>query len=369
MHKLLKLMMVVLLGVTLCACQGFGSRELPQNRQGYNQALQQSANQQLLLNIVRLHYGDTPYFVVVSSISSQMTFRSQVGSSYEHYYEKQTTSSVRRTLRNIVDVSPSVTFESKPTIFYSPLQSREFSSKVLSPAALREMYLLLRSGWSMARVMRVGLQRLGPYVNAPSASRPTSRHVPKYKDFIELVYLIREIQRHDNLSISFVRLKDSVPAIRIQFLGVADKDKVVAINRLLNLDEDNDVLYLVDSPEDFSKPNVLHVETRSFMGMMYYAAKGVDTPPEAVEQGLVSVTKFKNGQLFDWQEVVGGMLHVHYGEQEPANALVSVRYRGMWYYILNNDHDSKSTMAMLYQLYELQSSAIEINAPMVSLST
>ena len=58
--------------------------------------------------------------------------------------------------------------------------------------------------------------------------------------------------------------------------------------------------------------------------------------------GLVTQTQSAEGEAFDWNEVTGGSfgcaLH-----SRPANAFVVVPYRGAWFYIADNDLESKST--------------------------
>ncbi len=60
----------------LSSCSNMGSIALPPDRLSYNQALSNSNEQQALLNIVRLHYTDPPYFLSVNTIVSQFSFGS-----------------------------------------------------------------------------------------------------------------------------------------------------------------------------------------------------------------------------------------------------------------------------------------------------
>ena len=43
----------------------------------------------------------------------------------------------------------------------------------------------------------------------------------------------------------------------------------------------------------------------------------------------------------------------------PANAFVAVPYRGAWFYIADNDLESKSTFMLLTQLFNLQAGQIK----------
>ena len=53
------------------------------------------------------------------------------------------------------------------------------------------------------------------------------------------------------------------------------------------------------------------------------------------------------GERFDWARVTGKLLRIASQRDEPAGAFVKVRYRGHWFYIADDDLDSKSTFSML----------------------
>lgn len=58
---------------------------------------------------------------------------------------------------------------------------------------------------------------------------------------------------------------------------------------------------------------------------------------------------------FDWSQVTEELLRVCARDAEPVGAYLAVRHRGHWFYIQDDDHKSKSTFALLMQLFSLQS--------------
>lgn len=55
----------------LAGCNAIGPKTVRGARLNYNEAIAQSWNQQLLLNLVRLKYRDTPFFLEINSVSTQ----------------------------------------------------------------------------------------------------------------------------------------------------------------------------------------------------------------------------------------------------------------------------------------------------------
>jgi len=54
-------------------CAKLGPTTLKSERSSYNLAVQRTNDEQLLLNLTRLKYRDTPFFMEVSSVASQFT--------------------------------------------------------------------------------------------------------------------------------------------------------------------------------------------------------------------------------------------------------------------------------------------------------
>ena len=66
---------------TFTACS-MGPSMLQTTHAGYNGAVQKVIEEELLLNIVRMRYLDSPVFLQISSISATFRFSASVGGSY-----------------------------------------------------------------------------------------------------------------------------------------------------------------------------------------------------------------------------------------------------------------------------------------------
>ena len=90
-------------------------------------------------------------------------------------------------------------------------------------------------------------------------------------------------------------------------------------------------------------------------------------PTRAVRARLATVTKDDNGQPFDWSKVTGKVMTIHSQKERPRNAYVAVQHRGWWFYIADDDQNSKTTFSLLNILFSLQAATGKGKAPLLTL--
>lgn len=359
--------LAAVLALLLAACNVAGPRAVRTARTAYNQAVVDTWNEQLLLNLVRLRYRDTPFFLEVSSLSTQYTLGASAGA--EGLLGDGDASA---------DLTLGTTWSESPTVIYSPLTGEKFVSQLLAPIPLATLFLLPQSGWSVERVLRCCVQRLNDLPNAPSAAGPTPAVAPRFEDFHRAALLLRELQVEGGLELGVWRppsasgtveeveggpkthagaAKETASATYVVRFAEHDADpRVAELRRLLGISASGPsgrrltfTLGALDRGADD-----LALYPRSLMGVLFYLSQAVEPPVRDVERGLVTVTRDAAGEAFDWQRVTGDLLRVRSTSQRPPNAFVSVPYRGAWFYIADDDLESKSTFGLLAQLFSLQ---------------
>jgi hypothetical protein len=340
--------------LALAACQTVGPRSLQYGRGQYNAVVQRTNGEQLLLNLVRLRYRDAPLFLDVTSISSSLSL--ELGA---------------EVLGNVgadSSVGPNgrVTYNERPTITYQPLQGERFGQQFLTPIEPRMLLLLYHSGWAIDRIFKVFLQRLGPLPNAPRASGPTPEAEPLYREFFRACELLRGLWSEGLLDLDYTVYGETpVVALRIH-ASAADSAQVHELSRLLGLKRPRTTILLSEAlrPGD---PNLVPMGPRSLLASMYYASQGVEVPRGDMDAGKVTVTRSVDGRAFDWKQITGRILQVHHSRRKPADAYVTVYYRGRWWYIADDDLDSKSTFSFLSQALEMLSSGVKNAGPVLTL--
>lgn len=73
-RRLLAAVTLATTGILLAGC-ALGPAALRASRVPYNEVIQRTTNEQLLLNLVRLQYREAPLFLEVGSVAAQFSFR------------------------------------------------------------------------------------------------------------------------------------------------------------------------------------------------------------------------------------------------------------------------------------------------------
>lgn len=362
MRNLISVFMAGLLAAVL-GCQTVGPASLQQTHPQYNHAISQSMDEQFLLNLVRLKYRDNPFFLEVSSVTSQQSVQGDVSASLKF-------------IGGGDSVSPStgLTYKETPTISYSPLRGDQFLKQILSPVPLEAVLILTQSGWSVERVVKVCVERVNGLDNASNASGPTPSREPRYERFKEMAEILRELQVTDALELGAAAGRvgadgkpktssDLVLRLKPQQEHAA---RVTRLQELLGVKFVDNELRLTN---DFlNRPeNGLAVRTRSMMGILFYLSHNAEVPELHEKAGLVTRTRSNGSRVFDWNKVTGDLFRVRSLVSKPLSSFVAVPYRGNWFYIADNDLESKSTFMLLTQLFNLQAGQIKTVAPALTI--
>ncbi len=352
--------------VLSCGCQStFGPRALKYTHPAYNQVIVNTLDQQMLLNLVRLKYRDSVFFLNINSVTASFTMGAQMGVEGEYGIDWKRDLGDGRVVRPNIGMNYSQT----PTISYTPLQGEEFLEKVLTPIPIEALLILTQSGWRIDRVFAICIERINDLHNAPRASGPTPPEEPQYKKFQRILELLYQLQVANLIEIGpHLDLDKSRKVIVLLKPNPNYQSVIDELKSLLGITLPSNQFKITANFLDY-KENEWDVRTRSVAGMLYYLSQSVEIPEKHKEDGLVTITKTMDGEEFNWDETPAGtMFKVRSRKRgKPDNAFVSVPYRGAWFYIADNDLNSKSTFTLLKQLFSLQAGHIRDAGPTLTL--
>ncbi|MEC5129486.1 hypothetical protein VSU19_22180 [Verrucomicrobiales bacterium BCK34] len=337
-----------------CATR-LGPGSIKSSHRPYNDSVIETLNEQLLLNLVRLKYRDNPYFIEVSSITAQQSLEGTFAAT-----GNLPTLSSR--LQGI-GIGGGGTYIDNPTITFQPLQGEEFIQKLMAPIPMEAILKLTQSGWSINRVLRLTVEQANHLHNAPTASGPTPDEAPEFQEFKNVAMRLRDLQKTHGLD---VVLDGDDVAMVIDSSRISQSEGL-EIRKMFGCASRGSKIELSTKPKKHRGPDELYIQPRSIIGMLFLLSHNIKVPNAHVDEGLVTVTRNEDGSPFDWGQVSGDLLQVHSSPSVPLSSFVKIRYRNTWFYIKDNDLESKSTFMLLNQLYNLLAGDIKKAAPVLTI--
>lgn len=320
----------------------------------YNNAVQNSNDAQLLLNIVRFRYRDTPAFLQVGIIAAAYEFRKSASGEFKSGDD------IFRIGADLIE---------KPSITFSPSRGESYAKEFMAPITFESILLLASSGWGIDRILRCCVQRMNDLKNAPTASGPTPALAPDFQDFRELMDIFRELEMRDGLDI-VVKVNPSSGKKEIVFeldTTTADNAQLKRIWELLDVDPGTTHITFVPYRGQDRARNEVMIQTRSPISLLYFLSQGVYVPAIDECRGVVTVTVDEEGNPFNWNEVLDGIMVIRSKPWQPLSPCcplrrVCVGYRCSEFYIDDRDLESKTTFSMVSQLMSLQIGCVAIPA-------
>lgn len=346
--------------ILISGCDSFGPDAIRGTHPLYNDAIVGSMNEQFIQNIVRLHYRDPIFFLDVSNVAANLKLEVSGG------FDQSTLGMGPGDTTNLVKYTLGGAYTTSPTISYAPLQGEAFVKSMLSPIPLDALFSLTASGWSARRVFGLCVERINGIENAVTASGPTPKLAPNQSDkFTRLLDLLEEVKQEQLITPS---IDSKTKQAQLQIKSSPQfSTQIHEIKTLLALNPDLE-LYRVNTDFTQTSPDTISIRPRSLNSIFFYLSHNVDTPSAHKTAQLVTVTKDKNGAEFDWGTTPAGKLfHIQQSEDQPNNAFIALPYRDHWFYVADNDLESKSTFILLMQLFRLQAGSAKSEGPTLTL--
>ncbi|MCI5053172.1 MAG: hypothetical protein MRY21_08580 [Simkaniaceae bacterium] len=328
-------------------------------RNSYNVTLQQTGKEQMLLNLIRLRYCDTPYFLQVSGITTQFSFDAGIRSLFPIPGANE---------KNPVEPSGNLGWRNQPTISYSPLEGKSFAEHLLKPLDLILIQHLIYSGWDIDRIFRLIIQSIDNAQNAPTAAGPLPNLKPEYKRFYQITELMRQLQIQGKLQVGVTTQEADKckKGTSLQILFSSSTPQGEELANILNGVRKSKGDYVLNTNLGFDEDGEIGVMPRSVLSCMYYLSLGVKVPRSHAR--MVSDMETTPQARIDWNDIVGQLMTVSSCSRVPANAYVKVRYKDHWFYIDDEDVNSKRTFSLLMGLYNLQAGGTTIEqTPILSI--
>ncbi len=358
-HRLcLSLVLVSWLG--MIGCTAFGPKRLPADRFNYNEAIAQSWDEQMLLNLVRLRYLRMPTFLDVSSVLTQYTYTGNVGA--------RGSGGLDQDLPTVLfGGSVGLGYTERPTITYAPLMGDDFARRLFKPLPVDLIFSLSQAGWSMDQLLPISIQRLNRLTNMSFALTTSSEDIERLRTFQRVTALLQVLLERNAIEFQL----GDVERVRDTFLvfepaqGGETKALIDELQGLLDLAPQRDV-YRLTRRVIRRKPHEISVQTRSILAIMMFLARGVEVPEAHRQDGRTwALVSLEDEVLYD----VFFPLRVRVSAKRPEDVFLAVQYQDHWFLIEHGDYESQRAFALLTALFRLQTPASTAATPILSLPT
>lgn len=343
MNDLLKLSCLAVM-IFFAGCKSIGPGVLQESHPRYNDAIGSVIERQLLTNLVRLRYHEAPTFLEVSHITENREFGSDIG--FDTLQIKPKYNEVT------FNTYPMVKNYQRPTISYYTIRGKEFIKRMMTPVPINVVFEMSLSGWNWQRVFNTCVEQINSIKNVTAVSVSKSVHKLACIRFYKITSLLKKL---DEAEIIKIGRDESINQLVMKIIpNPAFTHDISKFKQLLSLDDSKNIFKFENNflNED---TETIAIKTRSLLGILFYLSHAVEVPEIDIENGVVQTTTYSNSAIFDWSKYVSRtLLNVHCTKSRPNDAFVSTYYRDHWFFIKNNDINSKSTFLFLSLLFQLQ---------------
>ncbi|MEN6489238.1 MAG: hypothetical protein ABFD66_10250 [Smithella sp.] len=348
-----RILIAMLIILTLTGC-GVGAPVIVRDRFDFSVAIAESWKCQMLLNIVKIRYSDTPVFMDVTSVINlvgvQNTVNVVAGWSFPPVGNSQS-------------IGGSTTWGEKPTITYAPLSGDKFTRSLLTPIPPHALLSLTQAGWPVRQLFSLCVKSINDMDNQSSSPGFARSEDPNFR---QLLGLLEKVQKSGTLG-TRIEKNDKQYTTMIIFRRKIDKEtehEISEIRRLLDLKRGTAELKVTYGAAPTQEGEIA-ILSRSLMDIIIELSAQIDVPAEQVAEGRTYATSRGLG------EGTGNvnaphLIRVHCSKEKPSDSFAAINNRNYWFWIDDRDRQSKSTFTFLMILFSLLETGAPPQAPAIT---
>ncbi len=150
----------------------------------FNNIIQFNQSQQMLLNLVRLHYREPPMFLQAGSLLA--SYSSVIGGDSSLGFDDG------------YGLGLDYEFASKPTITYTPIEGKAYVTQFMTEVSFDTLCLLVRAGWPVTKLCDLIVEKIALDPADPLRNDSSS---PSFAQFTATVAMLQKAQEDGKLSV------------------------------------------------------------------------------------------------------------------------------------------------------------------------
>jgi hypothetical protein len=349
--------------LSLTACPSIGPATVVRDRFDYSSSVGESWKSQMLLNLVKMRYGDIPVFMdvgqVVAGYSIQRSI--QATASVPTFYLGPAANATTSTLGGTVGV----THNDSPTITYTPLQGERFARSMMGSIPPASIMNVLQAGIPVDVVLRLAVQSVNSIDNRRVAGGISREHVrPADPAFYTLLEQLGRIQNAGDIGVRAGK-PDEITLVFRPNRSAAVNQAVANVAKILNLDPTSREFKVVYGAVQRDKKEIA-ILTRSIYEVLLDISYTINVPDEHVAERRVSSTP--EGDLGP-KGPIDPLIRITSSSSQPDDAFVAIPYHGYWFSIDDKDPYSKNLFSFILLLFTFVETGSRDITPVLSIPT
>jgi len=340
----------------LSGCTSIGPGTVTRDRFDYTTVISESWKSQMLLNMVKLRYGDAPIFLDVASLinSYELSGSAHLGANWTFHPAYGAGANADAT----------GFYADRPTITYSPLTGEKFSKSMLTPIPPSSIFFFIQAGYDVGAVFRVLVQSINGIRNSYGGLVRTR---PADREFYLLIERMRRIQDSGAYEIR-VQKSTEREALAAVFSDKADtktEADITEVRKMLGLDpgaREFRVIYGSIASND----KEIAILSRSVLQVIVNLAASIEVPETHVAEKRVNPSSTEERAA---GSPVPPLMRIRSSSEKPEDAFVAVPYRNYWFWIDDKDLRSKGLFSFLMFIFNLVDTGVKEGAPVVTIPT
>ena len=318
-------------------CHIKGPTTVTKDRLEYNQAIAESWKTQMLLNVVKLRYGDTPVFLDVGSVTAGYAS----GNSYSAGIGIPLDGT-----NGALSLGGGGTYSNTPTISYLPMSGERFARSLMMPIPPTAILKVIQSGFPADLVFRLAVQSVNGVDNRSIQSNQVR---PADPEFYALLKDLRRIQTSGDFG---TRVQHGDKGDQLQMVlrpkpVAALENTRVDVTKLLDLDptaREFNVVYGTVAAND----KEIAILSRSIFEVLTDISSLIEVPQAHVDEMRVMQTPEPD---LGPDGPIRPLMRIVSSQEKPTDAFVSAPYRGYWFSIDDKDLQSKQLFSFLLYIF------------------
>lgn len=347
--------LTLLAAVAPVGCGGIGPRTVTHDRFDYTETIADSWKQQMLVNIVKLRYGDAPVFLDVASVINQYSVETQVDL-------RLTWVDPVVSIGDSQSTGGSAKYSDRPTITYTPITGERFARSLMKPIPPPAVLSLIQAGYPIDLVLRTCVHSVNGVRNRYGGA---ARARPADPQFYPLLERLRRMQDSGALGLR-VHKTGEMEGVVLAFRGKVDEalqQDVQFVRQTLGLDPEG-AEFRVAYGSIAADDKEIAILSRSMLEIIVDLGSYIEVPPQHVADQRVAATMPP--------ETVGDreippLMRIQSSSDKPADSFIAVPYRKHWYWVDDRDLRSKTLFSFLMFIFSLTETEGREGAPIVTI--